>query len=74
MIDDAVQMKPMWYFVGWVMMIIGGLVLAAGVYYFFFPIHLDIALRGMHISIWWGAILIAGGFLLTFFNRKPEPV
>ncbi len=73
MTDDAVQMKPIWYFVGWVLMIIGGLVVAAGVYYYFFPVHLDIELRGMHISIWWGAILIVGGLLLTYFNRKPLP-
>ena len=74
MIDSATQMKPIWYFVGWVLIAIGVLVFAACVYYMLFPIDLDIALRGMHMSIWWGAILILGGVLLTVFNRKPVNV
>jgi len=69
--DEAVQMKPIWCFVGWVLIIIGVLVLTAGVYYYFVPIHLDIKLSEIHISIWWGIILILGGSILTFFNRKP---
>jgi uncharacterized membrane protein HdeD (DUF308 family) len=68
--EETEQMKPIWYHVGWVLMIIGVLVMAAGIYYLFFPVHLDIALHGMHISIWWGAVLILGGFILTYFNRK----
>ncbi len=68
---DAHQMKPIWYFVGWMSIIIGCLVLTAGVYYLFVPIELNIKLREMNISIWWGIILILGGMLLTIFNRKP---
>ncbi len=68
---DAHQMKPIWYFVGWMLIIIGCLVLTAGVYYLFVPIELNIKLREMNISIWWGIILILGGMLLTIFNRKP---
>ncbi len=74
MIDGATQMKPIWYFVGWVLIVIGMLVLAAGLYYLIFPIDLDIALRGLHMNIWWGAVLVLGGALLTFFNRKPVKV
>ena len=73
MSDEIIQMKPIWYFVGWVLTIIGILVLAAGIYYLIDPIHLDIELRGMNISIWWGLILIIGGSMLVFFNRKVTP-
>ncbi len=65
------MMKPIWYFVGLVMLIIGGLVLAAGIYYLLFPEKFDIALHGLHMSIWWGLVLMLGGGLLTYFNRKP---
>ena len=73
MSDEIIQMKPIWYFVGWVLTIIGILVLAAGIYYLIVPVHLDIELRGMNISIWWGLILIIGGSMLVFFNRKVTP-
>lgn len=69
--EDTMRMKPIWFFVGWVLMVIGTIVLAAGLYHLFHPVPLDIELRGLHISIWWGAILILGGFVLRFYNRKP---
>ena len=69
--EEVTRMKPIWYFVGWVLIIIGVLVFAAGIYYFYVPIKFNVELRGMHIGIWWGLVLILGGALLTYFNRKP---
>lgn len=69
--DETMQMKPIWYFVGWVLIIIGLLVLSAGIYHLFVPIKYHIELHGLHISIWWGTVLILGGVVLSFFNRKP---
>ncbi len=71
MSENTVQMKPIWYLVGWVLIVIGVLVLSAGVYYLFVPANYHIELPGMHMSIWWGLVMIAGGILLAFFNRKP---
>jgi hypothetical protein len=65
-------MKPIWYYVGWVLILIGSLVLASGIYYLFVPMDFDVELRGMNISVWWGLILILGGTTLMLFNRKPD--
>ncbi len=74
MSTEAIPMRPIWYFVGWVLIIVGMIVMAAGIYYLFVPIHLDIELRGMHMSIWWGLVLLIGGLMLTLFNRKKTVV
>ncbi len=71
MSEETLQMKPIWFFVGWVLMVIGTIVLAAGIYHLFNPLPFHIELRGLHIDLWWGAILVAGGWVLRFFNRKP---
>ncbi len=71
MSEETLQMKPIWFFVGWVLMVIGTLVLAAGIYRLFNPMNMHIELSGLHIDIWWGAVLIIGGWVLRFFNRKP---
>ncbi len=72
MSEDVLQMKPIWYFVGLILIIIGVIVLLAGLYYLFEPINFHIELSGLHTSIWWGVVLIIGGCLLSFLNRKPR--
>lgn len=71
MTEETLQMKPIWFFVGWVLMVIGTIVLTAGIYRLFNPISFHVELPGLHIDIWWGAILIIGGWVLRFFNKKP---
>lgn len=74
MSDDITQMKPIWFFVGWVLMVIGVIVLAAGIYHLFVPVQYAIELHHLHIGIWWGIVLLAGGAVLALFNRKPMEV
>ncbi len=64
------QMKPIWYFVGLILLIIGLIVLVAGIYYLFVPAHHTVELSGLHIDIWWGMVLIIGGGVLIYFNNK----
>ncbi len=71
MSDKENEMKPIWYFVGLILLIVGFIVLSAGVYYLFVPDHHPIELPGLHLSIWWGIILMIGGSVMIYANRKP---
>ncbi len=70
MTENENQMKPIWYFVGLILLIVGFIVLAAGIYYLFVPDHHPIELTGLHINIWWGIILMIGGSVMAYANRK----
>lgn len=69
--NDKEQMKPIWYFVGWILLIIGFLVLVAGIYYLFMPVHHEVKLDSLHTNIWWGIVLMFAGGVMAYFNRKP---
>jgi hypothetical protein len=62
-------MKPIWYFVGLVLMSMGVLVLGAGIY--------DALTGGgtttlaqLHPGLWWGFLMVAFGALFFFTHRK----
>ena len=74
MSENENTMKPIWFFVGLILMVMGVIVLAAGIYYLFVPDYHKIELPGLHINIWWGIILIISGVVLTYLNRKPIEV
>ncbi len=68
------QMKPIWYFVGWILLIIGFIVLTAGIYFLFVPEHHHVELPNLHINIWWGILLTFCGGLLILLNKKPMKI
>lgn len=60
-------MKPIWYFVGLLLLAIGLLVLGAGI--------LDLngattVLAHLYPRVWWGGIMVLAGTLFLLFNRK----
>ena len=50
-------MRPIWYFVGWGLLIIGGMLILAGIYVLFFPIPGASVLEELHPNLWWGALI-----------------
>lgn len=58
-------MKPIWYFVGLMLMIVGGIILGTGLYHFFTPRASAKVLAELYPDIWWGAIMLLVG--LVFF-------
>jgi hypothetical protein len=49
-------MRSIWKFVGLIMLIIGIIVFAAGIYDLINPASHDIKLTGLRTNIWWGVI------------------
>ena len=63
-------MKPIWYFVGILLMIIGAIIVAAGIYTLFYPPQEQKILASMHPDLWWGGVMVISGFVFLMANRN----
>ena len=63
-------MKPIWYFVGLILMIMGGLITASGVYHLINPPATKTVLSEIHPDIWWGVLMIIFGGTMYAKTRK----
>ena len=63
-------MRSIWYFVGLILLIIGIIVLAAGIYELISPANQNTKLTHLHINIWWGAIITIAGVIYTLKNKN----
>ncbi|HEX2867549.1 MAG TPA: hypothetical protein VHO03_10935 [Ignavibacteriales bacterium] len=63
-------MKPIWFFVGLLLLVMGLIILAAGIYYIFHPEDNTTVLRQLHPAIWWGGLMTASGILFVLVNKN----
>jgi len=63
-------MKPIWYFVGLMLLIMGVLIFVAGIYQFLNPPPVPTVLAETHPSIWWGAFMALFGGSMYWLTRK----
>jgi len=63
-------MRPIWFFVGLLLLVIGAIVTLNGLYLLFQPSPGKTVLAELHPSIWWGGIMLAGGLTFYLANRK----
>jgi multisubunit Na+/H+ antiporter MnhG subunit len=63
-------MKPIWYFVGLILMVIGGIVFCSGIFQFFHPPVVKTTLAEIHANIWWGALMTVFGTGMYFTAKK----
>ncbi len=63
------KMKPVWFFVGLILLIMGGIILLSGVYGLVRGFRYATVLSHLRPDIWWGAIMAAAGANLFFRNR-----
>ena len=63
------KMKPIWYFVGLVLLTIGALVFLTGITMLAFGVKSPTTLASLHPNIWWGAIMVVAGAVFFFKNR-----
>ncbi len=64
------EMKSIWYFVGLVLITMGGLVLIAGVVDMISPPARITVLAELHTSLWWGLIMLVVGVIFFLSSRK----
>jgi hypothetical protein len=69
-----VKDKPIaiWFFIGFLLLLYGFLILAAGIYATFFPEQDTVVLSHLHIAIYWGVGLVVIGFtfVIRFWPRE----
>jgi len=71
MVDEkqTAEMKPIWYFVGWILTIMGGIIFLTGIYYLISPASSHTVLANLHPNVWWGAIMLVAGIIFLWTNR-----
>ncbi|HTR81057.1 MAG TPA: hypothetical protein VMM58_05445 [Bacteroidota bacterium] len=63
-------MKPIWYFVGLILVIMGALIMLTGIYHIIYPPEVKKIMGDIHPDIWWGAIMTAFGLTMYLKTRK----
>lgn len=63
-------MKPIWFFVGLILLIMGLIIFINGIYLLFNPPQVKTVLFYIHPNIWWGLIMILIGGLMYLKTRK----
>lgn len=63
------RMRPIWYFVGIMLLTMGALVLVSGIYHLIVPPENPTVLAHLHPAIWWGSVMVAGGAILFLSSR-----
>ena len=67
---SELKMKPIWFFVGLILLVMGGIIFLNGVYLLINPPAIKTVLSETHPDIWWGAIMFVFGGIMYFKTRK----
>ena len=70
MTDDVKKMKPIWFFVGLILLVMGAVILATGLYDLVRHVDSGKVLSRLHPAVWWGGLMTLFGLLFTILNRK----
>ena len=65
-------MKSIWFFVGILLLVLGVLILGAGIIGLMSDEPGQTVLANLHPRVWWGGIMTVAGMLFLVFNRKPR--
>jgi hypothetical protein len=72
MADNVKKMKPIWFFVGLILLVMGAVILATGVYDLVRHVESNKVLSRLHPAVWWGGLMTLFGLLFVFLNRHAE--
>lgn len=67
---DYLRMKPIWYFVGLILVSMGAVINLSGLYDLLLNAGPEKVLGNLHANIWWGELMVVVGALFIIFNRK----
>lgn len=63
-------MKPIWYFVGLILLVIGAILLLTGLYLLISPAETNSVLGELYPNIWWGGLMIVVGLIYVIKNKN----
>lgn len=67
---NETKMKPIWFFVGLILMVMGGIIFLNGIYLLVHPPAVKTVLAETQPSLWWGLLMVASGLALYLKTRK----
>jgi hypothetical protein len=70
MAGDVKKMKPIWFFVGLVLLVMGLVVAATGVYDLIARVDPKTVGADLHPNIWWGGLMVLVGAIFVLTNRN----
>ena len=63
-------MKSIWYFVGLLLAIMGGIITISAVYSLLNPPEQYKMFSHLHPDLWWGILMLVVGLLFAILNRR----
>jgi hypothetical protein len=63
-------MKSIWYFVGLLLTIVGGIITISAIYSLVHPPAQSKIFSHLHPDLWWGIFMLVFGLLFAIFNRR----
>lgn len=63
-------MKPIWYFVGLILLIAGLILVGAGIYSLIYPTDEKKVLANLHPNLWWGVLMVIVGLIYLIKNKN----
>jgi hypothetical protein len=72
MVEEMKQMKPIWYFVGLTLLLMGGIIFLAGLYHLIVGTQRHEVLAQLYPDVWWGGIMLVIGFVFFWTSRKAK--
>ncbi len=58
---------PIWYFIGWLLLVYGVIILGAGIYQLSHPP--DTVLSHLNATAWWGGLMLVMGAVYVYIHR-----
>lgn len=68
--EEEAKMRPIWFFVGLVLLAMGFVIVLNGIYYLFNPSASDAVLSELHPDLWWGGIMFISGAIFLWTTRN----
>ena len=70
MAGNVKKMKPIWFFVGLILLVMGGVILATGLYDLIAGVEAKTVLAKLHPGVWWGALMVLAGVIFVLTNKN----
>ena len=68
--QEQKKMKPIWYFVGLLLTVMGAIITASALYSLANPPAAEKVLSHLHPDLWWGLFMLAFGMVFALLNRR----
>jgi hypothetical protein len=69
-IKGDINMRPIWYFVGLILSVMGIIIEVNGIYFLINPSAEKKVLSYLHPDIWWGGVMIIMGLIFILKNKN----